>query len=77
MSPAEQSRAIKAAMPSFIDCLTAFVLAGVFVFLLAAVSVVADGSGAPATPDGALALRAEPASSLDASRFDHLAGDAK
>jgi hypothetical protein len=44
MSPAEQLRAIKAAMPSFIDCLTAFVLAGVFVFLLAVGSVMAGGA---------------------------------
>lgn len=35
---------IKAAMPSFIDCLTAFVLAGVFVFLLAVGSVMAGGA---------------------------------
>jgi hypothetical protein len=43
------------AMPSFIDCLTAFVLAGVFVFLLAALSVVADGSGGSASPTVAFA----------------------
>lgn len=36
-------RKAMAAMPSFIDCLNAFVLAGVFVFLLAAGSVMAGG----------------------------------
>lgn len=47
-------------------------------FVLAVgMTIVWANSGASAAPTGALALRAEPASSLDASRFDHLAGDAK
>ena len=38
-------------------------------------TVVWADSGASSSTNGALALRAEPASSLDASRIDHLAGD--
>ena len=41
------------------------------------VALTVVGSCASASPTGALALRAEPASSLDASRFDHLAGVAR
>lgn len=40
-----------------------------------ALTIVGANSGASSSTNGALALRAEPASSLDASRFDHLAGD--
>lgn len=59
-------RKAMAAMPSFIDCLMGFSLAGVFVFLLAALSVVAGGSASPT-----VAFAAAP-SSHDVSRPDGL-----
>lgn len=45
-------------------------------FLLS-VAITVVGAGASSSTNGALALRAEPASSLDAPRIDHLAGEAR
>lgn len=47
-----------------------------FIFAIAfavGLAVIADDSGASSSTTGALVLRTEPASSLVASRFDHLA----